>query len=278
MQPAPIHPTAEIHPTAIVHPSAVLGPQVSVGPYCLIGENVEVGAQTRLDAHVVLEGPLRMGMGNRVHSFAVLGGAPQDKSYSGEVTTLHVGDGNIIREYVTMSRGTVRGRAETRVGHRGLFMAHSHVAHDCWVGDHAILSNGVALAGHVTIEDGAILGGMVGVHQFVRIGRLAMVAAGAMVAQDVPPFCLVQGDRARLRGLNRVGLKRAGMDATTLRQLHRAYSLLFRSGLGRQEALEQVRRELASFLELEQLLAFFADSRRGICRASGRLESSADDG
>jgi UDP-N-acetylglucosamine acyltransferase len=259
---------ARIHPTAVVAARAELGPGVEVGPYAVIGPEVRVGADTWIGAHAVVTGRTTLGARNRVFPFASVGSMPQDLKYRGEASTLVLGDANIVREYVSMNPGTQGGGMETVVGSGCLFMVSSHVAHDCRLGDSVILSNGVALGGHVTVESHAIVGGLAGVHQFVRLGESSLCAAGAMVSKDVPPFCIVAGDRARLFGLNVVGLRRRGFSAATIRVLRRAYRLLFhnRGGGSRREHIAQVRAELSGVPEVERLLAFLTSSRRGVCR------------
>jgi UDP-N-acetylglucosamine acyltransferase len=255
-----------IHPTAVVSPHCELAPGVQVGPYAVIGPEVRIGADSWVGAHAVVEGRTAMGARNRVFPFASVGSTPQDLKYRGEASTLTLGDANIVREYVSINPGTQGGGMETVVGSGCLLMVSSHIAHDCRLGDSVILSNGVALAGHVTIESHAIVGGLAGVHQFVRVGESSLCAAGAMVSKDVPPFCTVAGDRARLFGLNTVGLRRRGFATTTIRALRRAYRLLFHSGGSRREHIAQVRAELGAVPEVARLLDFIADSKRGICR------------
>ncbi len=256
-----------IHPTARISEAARIHPDVQVGPYCVVGPHVVLEPGNVLEAHVVIQGPARLGPGNHVFPFACLGTAPQDRKYSGEATRLEVGEGNIIREYVTMNRGTRAGTGVTRVGNGGMFMAHAHVAHDCVVGNGVVLANGVALAGHVEVGDQAVLGGLAAVHQFARVGTLALVGGGAMVSQDVPPYTVAQGDRARLVGLNLVGLKRAGVAPEVVRVLREAYRVLFRQGLARSEALRRVEELGGDVLEVQRLLAFVRSSRRGVCRS-----------
>ncbi len=261
-----VAPGAEIHPTAIVSPHADLAAGVRVGPYAVIGPEVRVGAETWVGAHAVLEGRTTIGTRNRIFPFASVGGIPQDLKYRGEPSTLTIGDANIVREYVSINPGTEGGGMQTVVGSGCLFMVSSHIAHDCRIGDSVILANGAALAGHVTAESHAIVGGLAGVHQFVRLGESALCAAGAMVSKDVPPFCTVAGDRARLFGLNVVGLRRRGFSSTTIQALRRAYRLLF-LGRGTPRAqLARVRAELAGVPQVERLLDFIMTSERGICR------------
>lgn len=261
-----IHSSVRIHPTALVQAGARIGADCEIGPFCIIGPDVTLGARNRLEAHVILEGSVSVGSDNVLSPFVVIGSAPQDKRNSGDRTAVMMGDGNIIREYVTINRATRSDRPWTRLGSGCMLMTGTHLGHDCQVGDNVVTANGVALAGHVEVGEGTVFGGLVGVHQFVRIGRLAMVGAGAMVSQDVPPFCLVQGDRARLRGLNRVGLKRAGWDSSDLRHLQTAYRLLFRAGLTRRELDTHAIFSVDSPPYILELLDFIRASERGVCR------------
>jgi UDP-N-acetylglucosamine acyltransferase len=255
-----------VHPTAVVAAGAHLDAGVRVGPYAVVGPHVRVGAGTWIGSHAVLDGRTTLGSRNRVFPFASVGAPPQDLKYRGEPSTLTIGDGNTFREYVSVNPGTEGGGMETVVGNGGLFMVSSHVAHDCRLGDSVILANGVALGGHVVMEDYAIVGGLAGVHQFARVGTSALCAAGAMVSQDVPPYCTVAGDRARLFGLNLVGLKRRGFSDDTILALKRAYRLLFLGGGGRDEALARVRAEVPDVPEVARLCDFVAGSERGVCR------------
>ncbi len=255
-----------IHPTAIVHPSATIADDVLIGPYTVVGENVSIGAGTVIGPHVVLDGETEIGRDNRIFQFASIGAPPQDLKFRGEKTTLKIGDRNTIREFVTMHCGTEDGGSETVVGNDNLFLAYSHVAHDCRVGNRVILSNGATLAGHVIVDDHAILSGLCAIHQFTRIGCHAMVAGGSMVAQDVAPYTMVQGDRAKTVGLNLVGLKRRGFSEATVRVIKKAYRLVFRSGLKVEEALAQIGEELERSSELDVFVDFIKNSERGIAR------------
>jgi UDP-N-acetylglucosamine acyltransferase len=255
-----------VHPTAILEPGAQLHPSVEVGPFAVIGPRVKLGAGTRVGSHAVLEGDTELGAGNQVFHHASVGAAPQDLKYAGEETRLVIGEGNQIREFTTLHRGTAGGGGVTRIGDRNLFMAYSHVAHDCQVGSGCVLANSVALAGHVELGDHVILGGLSGVHQFTRIGSHAFVAGGAMVVLDVPPYCTAQGDRAELAGLNTVGLTRHGYTEEQVGRIKDAYRILFRSKLGLAEAVESLRREHGGHPEIDALLAFVSSSRRGLTR------------
>lgn len=230
-----------IHPTAVIHPGAELHPTVQVGPYAVIGERVKVGPETVLGAHVVLEGPTEIGARNQIFPGAAIGLEPQDLKYDGSKTQVKIGDDNRIREYVTVNRATRAGEA-TLIGNANLLMAYVHVAHNCMIEDSVVIANAVALAGHVHIESRAVIGGAVGVHQFVHIGRLAMVGAMSRIDRDVPPYMLVEGNPARVRSLNLVGLKRAGMadQGEVSPTLKKAFRILYRSGLPLNQALEQL--------------------------------------
>lgn len=255
-----------IHPTALIAPGARLAANVSVGPYSVIGEHVVIGSGTTVAAHVVIEGWTEIGCDNRIFQFTSIGASPQDLKYQGEETFLKIGDRNSIREFVTLNRGTPGGGGVTMIGNGNLFMAYSHVAHDCHVGNQVILANGATLAGHVEVEDHAILGGLSAVHQFCRIGRHTMISGGAMVAQDIPPYTVAQGDRAKTVGLNLIGLKRRGFAEETVRGIKKAYRLIFRSGLRLEEALQKIAEDLEPSAELDHFINFIKDSQRGIAR------------
>jgi UDP-N-acetylglucosamine acyltransferase len=220
-----------IHPTAIVHPDAQLDANVFVGPFCTVGPHVKIGKGTRLVSHVVVEGHTTLGEGNEVFPFASVGAVPQDLKYKGEPTLLLIGDRNKIRECATLQPGTVQGGGKTVVGSNNLFMAYTHVAHDCLIGNDNIFANSVQLSGHVEIHNGVVVGGISGIHQFCRIGDMAMVAAGSIVVQDVPNFCVAQGDRATLRGMNIIGMRRKGLTASDLSVLKSVYKQIFLSSL-----------------------------------------------
>lgn len=252
-------------PTAIVDRRAELDSTVEVGPYAVIGAGVRIGAGTVIGAHAVIEGPTQLGADNRIFPHAVLGTAPQDKSHAGEPTRLQIGSGNVFREHTTVHRGTARGRGVTVIGDRGLFMASSHVAHDCVVGDDVVVANAVLLAGHVEVGSWAVFGGLSAVSQSLRVGESAMVAAGAMVERDVPPFHIVAGDRAHVRALNRVGLRRRGLSAEAVAALRQAHRMLFRAGLPLAEAIVTTRRQLGAVPEVSRLLDFLQSARRGVC-------------
>jgi len=259
--------SVQIHPTAIVADGAVIEPGCVIGPYCVIGPHVRIGPRCELVSHVVIDGRTTIGADNRFFPFCAIGQPPQDLKYRGEPSEIVIGDGNIFREYVTVHPGTEEGGMITRIGSRNLFMASSHVAHDCQLGDGIVMANSAALGGHVTVQDRAILGGLVGVHQFCRVGRLAMVAGLSGVNLDVPPFCLVAGGyRPRVVGLNLVGLKRAGLAPETIAKLRKLLPLLLRPGAQRQARLQQAKELAAGCAEAEELVSFVEQSERGVLK------------
>ncbi len=255
-----------VHPTAIVHADARVHASVEVGPYAIIGAHVEIAAGTKVGAHAVIEGHTKIGERNTIFHHTSIGAVPQDLKYAGEPTRLVIGDDNTIREFVTMHIGTAGGGGVTTIGNKNLFMAYCHIAHDCTVGNGCVLANCATLAGHVELNDFVTLGGLSAVHQFTRIGRHAFVAGGAMVVMDVPPFCTAQGDRAELAGLNTVGLSRHGFSDEQIGRVKDAYSILFRSKLGLNEALARLKAEYSGHSEIEMLLSFITASKRGITR------------
>ncbi|HEY6008732.1 MAG TPA: acyl-ACP--UDP-N-acetylglucosamine O-acyltransferase [Geobacteraceae bacterium] len=255
-----------IHPTAIIDPKAQIDTDVEIGPFSVIGPHVRIGRGTRVGPHAVIDGWTEIGADNQIFHFAAVGGIPQDLKYKGEETWLRIGDRNIIREFATLQPGTVTGIGETVIGNDNLFMAYCHVAHDCVVANRVIMANGSTLAGHVTVESFAILGGLSAVHQFTRVGESAMLSGGAMVGQDVPPYTVAAGDRARLRGLNLVGLRRRGMSEATIAHIKKAYKLLVLSKLRLADALERIRTELPMDPEILHFVEFVEQSERGICR------------
>ncbi len=257
-----------IHPTAIIHPQARLDEDVIVGPYTVVDRDVTIGAHTRIGAHCVVEGHTTIGQECEIFTGAVIGSIPQDLKYRGEKSLLIIGDRNKIREYVTINPGTAGGGGKTVIGSDCLLMAYAHVAHDCVLGDRVVIANSAALAGHITIEDRAIVGGLVGIHQFVRVGTLAMIGGCSRVVQDIPPYATCVGYPAKVFGLNREGLKRARIPSASLGCLHRAFRLLFHSQLSMSHALEQAASETSDDCpELEHLLDFIRQSKRGVCRA-----------
>jgi len=255
-----------IDPRAIVAADAELGEGVEIGAFSVIGAGVCIGAGNWIGPHAVINGPTTLGRDNRVFQFASIGDAPQDKKYRGEPTRLEVGDGNVFREFCSVNRGTAGGRGVTRIGNDNLFMAYSHVAHDCIIGSHCVMSNCTALAGHVELGDWVILSGYSGVHQFCKVGAHSFLANNAAVTRDVPPFLLVAGTPAEPKGVNSEGLKRRGFDATQISNIRNAYRLLYRSGLKLAAATEQLQALVADQPELLPFVQFLAVSERSIVR------------
>lgn len=256
--------STEIHPTAIVSSNVCLGTNVYIGPYAIIDSDVVLGDDTTVEAHARIQAMTSMGSNNHIHSFATIGGPPQDMKYKGENTTLHIGDNNCIREYVTIHRGTHDGNGTTHIGSNCLIMAYAHIAHDCRLEDQVILANAATLAGHVDIGKKAVIGGLSAIHQFVRIGEYAYIGGMTGIAQDVPPYTLIAGERGRLYGLNIVGLKRQGFSESQLSGLKQAFKLIWRSGLRREEAIEHIEQSLGNYPEVMHLVEFLQTSTRGI--------------
>lgn len=263
--------TVSIHPTALVHPDAELDSGVIVGPFCTVGAHVKIGRGTKLISHVVLDGHTTLGAENEIFPFASVGTIPQDLKYKGEPTTLILGDRNKIRECATLQPGTIQGGGQTVVGSNNLFMAYTHVAHDCIIGNDNIFANSVQLSGHVEIHNGVVVGGISGIHQFCRIGDMAMIAAGSIVVQDVPHFCVAQGDRATLRGMNIIGMRRRGLSASDLSVLKSVYKQFFLSPLPTvAETMDACRQR--GFLDNPQALRmaeFIHSAHRGVVRPAG---------
>jgi UDP-N-acetylglucosamine acyltransferase len=256
-----------IHPTAIVDSSAKIPDSCRIGPYCVVGAEVEMGDNCELVSHVVLHGPTRMGRNNRIFPFAAVGIEPQDVSYQGEATRLEIGDDNVIREAVTINRGTIKGGSVTRIGNRILIMAYTHIGHDCVIGDHAMLVNAATLAGHVTVEEWAVVGALCPVHQFVRIGAHSYVGGGTTITQDVLPFSKTSAAREnRAYGLNSVGLKRRGFSDGRIRKLHHAYKVLLASKLNTSQALERLKAESGLGADVAMLIRFVETSERGVIK------------
>lgn len=255
-----------IHPSAIIDPSAVVGAGVSVGAYAVIGAQVTIGAGTRVGSHVVIHGPVSIGRDNRIFQFASLGEEPQDLSYQGEATRLEIGDRNVIREYVSFNRGTPKGGGLTRIGDDNMFMAHSHVGHDCLVGNKNVFANSASLAGHVTLGDQCILGGFTLVHQFTRIGSQAFTSMGSAINRDVPPYVIVSGNYARSYGINKVGLKRKGFAPELIDAIGKAYKLLVRTRTNRQLALAQLEPLREQYPQVQAFVEFVLASERGIVK------------
>jgi len=260
----------QIHPTAIVAPGARLADDVVIGPYCVIGEHVVLGQGVDLKSHVVIEGRTTIGERTRIFPFASIGHEPQDLKYKGEPSSLEIGHDNTIREHVTINPGTEGGGMLTRIGNHCLLMVGAHVAHDCQVGDNVILVNNATLSGHVVMEDHAILGGLSAVHQFVRIGRHAMIGGMSGVERDVIPYGLVLGDRARLQGLNIIGMQRRGFSRDDIQRLRNAYNCLFGDSGTLSERVDEVAVRFGGIGPVDDLVAFIrADSSRAICQPKG---------
>jgi UDP-N-acetylglucosamine acyltransferase len=255
-----------IHPTAVVEQGAVVDPTCEIGALAYLGPHVALGPGCVVGPHGVVTGRTTLGARNRVFSHAVVGGVPQDLKYQGEPTRTVIGDDNTFREFVTINAGTVQDRGETTIGNGCLFMANSHVGHDCVIGDRAIIANSVGLSGHVVLEEDIHFGGLAGAHQFVRIGRLAFVGGMSGVVMDVAPYTTVLGTRAEVGGLNTIGMQRAGMSEEQVNRVKQAFKIFFRSGLTATEALAQLEAELGSYPEVAHLIAFVKASRRGITR------------
>ncbi len=255
-----------IHPTAIVEPGARLAADVAVGAYCVIGPEVQIGEGTSIGPHVVIEGRTRIGRNNRIWQFASIGAAPQDKKYAGQDTRLEIGDGNTIREFVTINRGTAEDAGVTRVGDDNWVMAYVHFAHDCQIGSHTIFANYSGVAGHVRVGDWAILGAATLAHQFVRIGAHSFTGMATLLDRDLPPYVGAAGNRAQPYGINTVGLRRRGVSQASIEALKRAYKTIYRSGLGQEEALRELEAQAKDCAEVRSLIDFLASSKRGIVR------------
>jgi UDP-N-acetylglucosamine acyltransferase len=256
-----------IHPTAIVDPSAKIPASCSIGPCCIVGACVEMGENCELVSHVVLEGPSRLGSNNKIYPFAVVGMDPQDVSFAGETTWLEMGDHNVIRESVTINRGTAKGGGVTRIGSHTLIMAYTHIGHDCCIGDHAMLINAATLAGHVTVEEWAVVGALCPVHQYVRIGAHSYVGGGTTITQDVLPYSMTSAERdTHAYMLNKVGLQRRGFSQERIARLHHAFKVLLASKLNTSQALEKLRSESCLGEDVETLVRFIESSQRGIIK------------
>jgi UDP-N-acetylglucosamine acyltransferase len=255
-----------VHASAIISPGARLGERVEIGPYAVIGPDVELGDGTTVGAHATIEGPAVLGEGNRVFAHAVIGFEPQDLKYRGEKTGVRIGNRNVFREFSTIHRGTASGHGETVIGDDNYFMGCSHVAHDCRFGSHSILAQSAGLAGHVDVGDRVVVGAFVGAHQFVRIGNHAFVGAYAQIRQDVLPYCKTDGIEAKTYGINRIGLQRLGFSEDRLKALERAYRLLVKSKLNTAQALPKIEEELAGQPDVEYLVRFIRESKRGFHR------------
>ena len=261
----------QIHASAVIHPKATLADDVVVGPFCIVGEHVTIGPGTRLGSYVAVDGWTEIGARCELHPFVSIGAPPQHLNYKGEPTKVVIGDDNIFREYVTVNRATVQGGGTTSIGSKNFLMAYVHVAHDCYLGSHIVMANASSLAGHITIGDHAIIGGLTGIHQHVRIGPYSMVGGCCALGQDLPPFMRAAGGyRARMYGLNSVGLRRQGFSNDRISVLKRAYDMIFRSGHRTAEAAKLAKIEFADQLDVMAVVAFLEGTKRGICRSVGK--------
>jgi UDP-N-acetylglucosamine acyltransferase len=265
----------QIHATALVSKKAKLANDIQVGPHTIIGDNVAIGAGTRIGANCVIEGNTNIGKSCEIFTGAVLGSRPQDLKYKDQKSFLEIGDNNIIREYCTFNPGTEEG-SKTQTGENNLFMAYSHIAHDCIVGNNCIIANNGTLAGHVTIEDRAVIGGLVAIHQFVRIGKLSIIGGCSKVVQDIPPYSTCDGHPTRVYGLNLIGLRRNAVPRDSIDKLNRAFKILFNLGLSVRHALERVESEIGSCDELSYLVNFIKNSKRGLSRSCRVSRASID--
>jgi UDP-N-acetylglucosamine acyltransferase len=258
-----------IHPTAVIDPKAQLDSSVIVEPYAVIDGPVNIGPETRICAHTVVSGHTTIGARNTIGSFATIGGPPQDMHYKGEPTELIIGDGNQIREYVSIHRATVKATGKTLIGNNNMIMAYCHIAHDCIIADHVIMANVATLAGHVEIGSHANLGGMVGIHQFCRIGDYAYIGGMSGIGLDVPPYVIMEGTRNQMRiaSINKIGLRRAGMDRDTIKNLEEAFKILFRSPeILVKDALVKLEEEMKDCTEVQKMVQFFHSSKRGVVK------------
>jgi UDP-N-acetylglucosamine acyltransferase len=258
-----------IHSHALVDPAADIDPSAVIGAFSVIGPQVTIGPDTWIGPHVVIQGPTEIGRENRIYQFSSLGEAPQDRSYRGEPTRLVIGDRNVIRESVTLSRGTCKGHGVTRIGNDNLIMAYVHIAHDCIIGDRIIFSNAASLAGHVEIQNDCTLGGFTLVHQFCRVGAYAFTSMGSALNRDLPPYCLASGNYARIIGINKVGLRRQGFSEPAIQALHQAYRNVLRGSAERRERMAALL-DATPFPEVRTLLSFVQESPRGILHC-GRI-------
>jgi UDP-N-acetylglucosamine acyltransferase len=252
-----------IHNTAIIEDGAKIGENVEIGAYAYIGKNVTIGDNTKIHHHATIEGVTTIGKGNEIHPYASVGTIPQDLKYNGEDTELIIGDNNKIREFTLINTGTIQDNGKTIIGSNNLFMGYVHIAHDCVIGNSCIFANAATLAGHVHVDDGAVVGGMTPIHQFVHIGALAMVAGASAVSQDVPPFCMVEGNRAKLRGLNLTGLRRNFKNKKDINEVKRVYKELFESGKPLKENAKNLLEDSKNEYVIK-LLEFVINSKRGI--------------
>ena len=251
---------------AIVDSQAELADDVSVGPYSVIGADVKIGAGTIIGSHVVIKGPTSIGKENRIYQFTSIGEDPQDKKYAAEITRLEIGDRNTIREFTSMHRGTQQDNCVTKIGHDNLFMAYTHVAHDCIIGNNVIMANGASLAGHVHLNNNAILGGFTLVHQFTQVGQYSFAAMGSAITQDIPPFIMVGGKPTRPHGINSVGMERNGISTEDIRLIRNAYKIIYKMNLRLEDAIEKMEDMTSDSKQLTDMISFLRNVSRGILR------------
>ncbi|PPC91491.1 MAG: acyl-[acyl-carrier-protein]--UDP-N-acetylglucosamine O-acyltransferase [Methylobacter sp.] len=255
-----------IDSTAIIHPKAEIAEGVTIGPYSVIGTDVKIGTGSIIAPHVVIKGPTTIGKHNRIYQFCSIGEDPQDKKYAAEVTRLEIGDRNTIREFATLHRGTQQDQSVTRIGSDNLFMAYTHVAHDCVIGDHVIMANGASLAGHVRLNSHAILGGFTLVHQFTQIGQFSFSAMGSAITQDIPPFVMVGGKPSKPHGINSVGMERNGISPEDIRLIRKAYKIIYKMNLRLEDAIEQIEEMAGESKQVSEMVSFLRNVSRGILR------------
>jgi UDP-N-acetylglucosamine acyltransferase len=255
-----------IHPTAIVDPKAEIDFSVDIGPFCIVKSKVKIRKGTKLLSNVTIEGLAEIGENCTIHPYTSIGFPPQDLKYKGEETRLVIGDNNTIREYVSIHRASVGGDGSTVIGNNNFLMAYVHIAHDCKIGNNVVMANAATLAGHVLVEDYAVIGGLVAIHQYTRIGSYAMVGGFSGIAQDIPPYMIASGSRARLYGPNTIGLKRQGLSDLTIKGIKKAYKILFREKRALKDAIKKVRDEMPGIEEVNHLIEFIEKNKRGICR------------
>lgn len=255
-----------IHATAVIDSDVQLGRNVRIGPYAVVGKNVTLGDNVEIGPHAVIEGHTSIGAESRICNFASIGQAPQDIHYADEPTRVEIGNHCWIREFVSIHRGTLKGGGLTRVGDHCMIMAYAHVAHDCRVGDHVVMVNGATLAGHVEVQDYAVIGGLTAIHQFARIGRNAFIGGASAISMDVVPFASAAGNRAKIIGVNVVGLRRNGFSEEVIKTIRQAHRIVFRSNLRMEQAIEEIERKIPNSTEIQNLLEFLQTGQSGICR------------
>lgn len=254
----------KVHHSVVISKKAQVEADVEIDPYSLVGDGVKIGKGVRIGSFCVIDNDTTIGAGCKIFTGAVIGSIPQDLKYSGQKSSIVIGENNIIREYVTVNLSTVEG-SKTIIGNNNLIMAYSHIAHDCLLGHGCIIANGGTLAGHVTLEDKVVVGGLVAVHQFVRLGKMSIIGGCSKVVTDIPPYSTCDGHPAKFYGINTIGLKRAGVSSIVMRHLRAAFKIFFQSGLNKKHAIEEIRRTVESSPEIEHLVDFLSSSKRGLC-------------